>query len=121
MHLEVRDMAVTWGENTKCTGGVLKFLQTQHLALFVTVCVLVAQSHLTICDPKIVAHQALQSMEFSRQEYWSGLPFPSSGDLPDTGVKPLSSALQADSLPSELPGKPYLLLLCMKGKSLDIL
>ena len=40
-------------------------------------------------------------MEFSRQEYWSGLPFPSPGDLPNPGIKPSSSALQADSLPSE--------------------
>ena len=45
-------------------------------------------------------------MEFSRQEYWSGLPFPSPGDLRDSGIKPRSSALQADALPSELPGKP---------------
>ena len=48
-----------------------------------------------------VVHQAPLSMEFSRQEYWSGLPFPSPGDLPDTGIKPRSLALQASSLPSE--------------------
>ena len=42
------------------------------------------------------------SMEFSRQEYWSGLPFPSPGDLPDPGIEPRSPAWQADSLPSEL-------------------
>ena len=46
------------------------------------------------------------SLEFSRQEYWSGLPFPSPGDLPDPAIKPRSLALQADSLPSEPPGKP---------------
>ena len=45
-------------------------------------------------------------MEFSRQEYWSGLPFPSPGDLPDPGFAPGSPALQADTLPSEPPGKP---------------
>ena len=45
-------------------------------------------------------------MGFSRQEYWSGLPFPSPGDLPNPGIKPRSSALQTDSLPSELSGKP---------------
>ena len=45
-------------------------------------------------------------MEFSRQEYWSGLPFPSLGDLPDPGIEHVSSALQMDSLPSEPPGKP---------------
>ena len=45
-------------------------------------------------------------MGFSRQEYWSGLPFPSPGDLPDPGIEPRSPALQADALPSEPPGKP---------------
>ena len=44
-------------------------------------------------------------MEFSRQEYWSGLLFPSPGDLPDPGIEPMSSALQANSLPAELGGK----------------
>ena len=48
-------------------------------------------------------------MEFSRQEYRSGLPFPSPGDLPDPGIEPRSPALQADSLPSESPGKPQLI------------
>ena len=47
------------------------------------------------------AHQAPLSMGFSRQEYWSGLPFPSPGDLPDPGIKPESPVLQADSLPAE--------------------
>ena len=51
-----------------------------------------------------VAHQAPLSMEFSRQEYWSGLPFPSPGDLPNPGIKPRSPTLQADALTSELPG-----------------
>ena len=50
-----------------------------------------------------IVHQAPLFMEFFRQEYWSRLPFPSLGDLPDPGVK---SALQADSLPSDPPGKP---------------
>ena len=54
------------------------------------------------------AHQALLSMELSRQEYCSGLPFPSPGDLPDLGIEPGSPALQADSSPSEPPGKPLL-------------
>ena len=56
--------------------------------------------------PWTVAYQAPLSMEFSRQEYWSGLPFPSPGDLPDPGINPGSPALQADVLPSEPPGKP---------------
>ena len=53
-----------------------------------------------------VAHQAPPSRGFSRQEYWSRLPFASPGDLPDTGIKPRSSALQADALTSE-PKNPY--------------
>ena len=56
--------------------------------------------------PWTVAYQAPLSMEFPRQEYWSGLPFPSPGDLPDPGIEPRSPTLQADALPSELPGKP---------------
>ena len=52
-----------------------------------------------------VANQAPPSKGFSRQEYWHGLPFPSPGDLPHPGIKPRPSALQADSLPSEPPGK----------------
>ena len=55
--------------------------------------------------PGTVAPQAPPSMGFSRQEYWSGLPFPSPGDLPDPGTEPKSPALQADSLPSEPLGK----------------
>ena len=49
-------------------------------------------------------------MEFDRQEFWSGLPFPSPGDLLHSGMKPGSSTLQADSLPSEPPGKPFLII-----------
>ena len=56
--------------------------------------------------PWTVAHQAPPSMGFSRQEYWSGLPFPSPGDLPHPGIEPRSPALQADTLTSEPPGKP---------------
>ena len=56
--------------------------------------------------PWSVACQAPLTMGFFKQEYWSGLPFPSPGDLPDPGRKPASPAWQADSLPSEPPGKP---------------
>ena len=56
--------------------------------------------------PWTVAYQAPPSMGFCRQECWSGLPFPSLGDLPDPGIEPGSPALQADALPSEPPGKP---------------
>ena len=55
--------------------------------------------------PLTIAYQASLSMGFSRQEYWNGVPFPSSGDLPDPGIEPRSPALQADALPSEPPGK----------------
>ena len=55
--------------------------------------------------PWIVASQAPLSMGSCRQEYWSGLPFPSPGDLPNPGIKPRSPALQVDVLPSELLGK----------------
>ena len=53
-----------------------------------------------------IAHQAPLSMGFSRQEYWSGLPCPPPGDLPDPGIEPMSPALQVNSLPTEPPGKP---------------
>ena len=56
--------------------------------------------------PWTVARQAPLSMKLSKQEYWSGLPFPSPGDLPDPRIEPGSPALQTDVLPSELPGKP---------------
>ena len=55
-----------------------------------------------------IAHQAPLSMKFSRQEYRSGFPFPSPGDLTDPGIEPWSPSLQADSLPSEPLGKPVL-------------
>ena len=56
--------------------------------------------------PWTVAYQVPQSMGFSRQEYWSGLPFPSPGDLPDPVIDTASPTLKADALPSELPEKP---------------
>ena len=59
--------------------------------------------------PWTVAYQAPQSTEFSRQEYWSGLPFPSPGDLPNPGIKLGSPTLHADALLSEPPGTPVFL------------
>ena len=77
--------------------GSVKLLS--HVRLFVT--------------PWTVACQAPLSMGFSRQKYWSGLPFPSPGDLPDPGIKPGSPALQADALLSEPTGKTsYFNVLC---------
>ena len=64
-------------------------------------------SHVQLfATPWTVAYQAPLSMGFSRQEYCSGLPIPSLGDLPDPGIEPGSPALRADALPSEPPGKP---------------
>ena len=67
---------------------------------------LVAKSCPILVTPWTVAGQAPLSVGFSQQEYWSGLPFPPPGDLPNPGIKSGSPALQADSLPAEAPGKP---------------
>ena len=68
--------------------------------------VLVAQLCLTLCNlMEVVACQALLSVGFCGQEYWNGLPFPPPGDLSNPGIEPGSHALQADSSPTELPGK----------------
>ena len=66
--------------------------------------------------PWTVAYQGPLST-FSRQEYWSGFPFPSPGDLPDPGIKSGSPVFQADSLPSEPPGKPHNT--CRKNNSVN--
>ena len=72
---------------------------------YVYVCAQLLSGVQFLVNPWAVARQAL-SMEFSRQEYWNGLPFPSPGVLPDPGIELRSPALQADSLLSEPPGKP---------------
>ena len=64
----------------------------------------VAQSYPTLYDLWTAAHQTPLSMELSREEHWSGLPFPSLGDLPDPGTEPSSPTLQEDSSPCEPPG-----------------
>ena len=75
---------------TCCVAAGSEVKLFSHVRLFVT--------------PWTVAHQAPPSMGFSRQEYWSGLPFLSRGDLPNPGIEPRSPALQADALTSEPPG-----------------
>ena len=87
----------------------------------------VAQPCLTLYDPMDCCPSGSSvhgiSQGFSRQEYWSCLPFPSPGDLPDPGIKPRSPALQADSLPSEPQGKPIILPTipyCSSGNNLDL-
>ena len=71
------------------------------------------QSCLTPCDPWTVPCQALLSMGFSRQEYWSGLPCPSPGNCPNPGIEPGSSALQVDCLIAELPRKPIITIISL--------
>ena len=63
--------------------------------------------------PWTVAYKAPLSMEFSSQEYWSGLPFPSPGDLSHPRIEPRSPTLKADALPSETPGKPQIMCIYM--------
>ena len=91
---------------------VMLFLWTNRLAIWSLVPLFGAHVHSLsrvqlFVTPWTVAHQSSLSMGFPRQECWSGLPFPSPGDLPDPGIKPAFSALQADSLPFEPPGKPF--------------
>ena len=77
---------------------------------FVCVCVCQSLSHVRLfATPWTVAHQVPLSMEFSRQEYWSGLPFPSPRDLPHSGIESGYPALQAYSFRSEPPGKPIVM------------
>ena len=90
----------------------------QNFVLLVCVCVCVCVCYLLsrgqlFATPWTAAHQASLSMRFSRQGYWSGLPFPFPGDLPNPGVESGSPALQADSLPTKLQGIPlFYFLLC---------
>ena len=82
-----------WQRLIKCLRLLkVKVKSLSHVQLFAT--------------PWTVAYQAPPSMEFSRQEYLSGLPFPSPGDLPNPGIEPRSPTLEADALTSEPPGKP---------------
>ena len=83
-------VGVGWGKKILCLYACV-FSRFSHVRLFAT--------------PWTVACQFPLSMGFSRQEYWSGLTFPSSGDLPNPGIKPRSPALQTDSLPSKPPRK----------------
>ena len=68
--------------------------------------VLVPESYSTLCNPMDCSPPGSSVMEFSKQECWNEQPFSSQGDPPDPGIKPVSPALQADSLQSELPEKP---------------
>ena len=84
---------------------------------------LVAKLSLTLATPRTIVHQAPLSMEFPRQEYWSGLPFPSPEDLPNSRIKPESPALAGGFFTTAPPGKPpsciqninYLLHMCVEN------
>ena len=81
---------------------------------------LVTKSCPTLVTPWTIALQVPLSLGFSRQEYWSGLPFPSPGDLSNPGIKPGSPELQVDSLPTDLQGKPPILLNSSEKKPCQI-
>ena len=92
MKIETRTMIEEINEIRRWLLVNVKVKLLSHVGLFVT--------------PWTVAYQAPPSVGFSRQEYWSGLPFASPGDLPNPGIEPgWSPTLQADALPSEPPGK----------------
>ena len=79
-------------------------------------------SHVQLfATPWTVAYQAPSSMRFSRQEYWSGLPFPSPGDLPDPGIQPGSPPLEADALTSEPPGLIFLFIHILKEPAFGLI
>ena len=98
-------MIFAFGSIFKLSGSHMWIITNTHMLQFV--CILGAQSCQSLCNPWTVAHQPPLSLEISRQEYWSGLPLPSPGDLPHPGIEPGSPALLADSLPSEPPRKPH--------------
>ena len=97
-----------WKENHQTMKAKLSDIIMEINNYWMLACVLVTQSCLTLCDPLNCSPKAPLVMGFSRQEYWSGSPFPSPGDLPNSGIKSRCPTLQADSLPCDIPGKPLL-------------
>ena len=98
--------AIVWMMLSDQKASVFLLLHYQHINYY----------PVTLLTPLTVACQAPLSMEFSRQEYWSGWPLPSPGHLPDPGTEPVSPILQEDPLPSDPPGKPlnnYQFLFCI--------
>ena len=86
-------MLTPWKESYDQPEKKVKVKLLSHVQLFAT--------------PWTVAYQASPSMGFFRQEYWSGVAFPSSGDLPDPGIEPVSPSLQVNSLPPNYQGSPF--------------
>ena len=97
------------------TWGYFTSSATWEALFYVLSLSLVAKSCPTLATPWTVACQPPLSMGFSREECWSGWPFPSPGDHSDSGIEPKSPALQADSLPTELWGKPCFTLCAFKN------
>ena len=89
-----------WSQNSTCGLSGYKALNCRKNDILKVKVKSLSLVHL-FATPLTVAHQAPPFMGFSRQEYWSGLPFPSPGDLPNPGIKPRSPALEADALTSE--------------------
>ena len=81
-------------------------IDNMYMDIFVVVVWLLSRVWL-FCNPMDCSPPSSSVHGISRQEYWSGLPFPPPGDLPDPGIKPMSPALQANFLPTEPPGKPW--------------
>ena len=98
-----------WDFPGKNTGVGCHFL----LHRYVKVKVKLLSSVRLFATPWTVTYKAPLSMRFSRQEDWSGLPFPSLGDLPDSGIEPRSPTLYADALPSAPPGKFLYIGICL--------
>ena len=102
-------IAKTWRQ-LKCPSAEEWIKKMQHIYTMEYLCsCLLAQSCLILSDPMDCSHQAPLSMGFFRREYWSGLPFPLPGDLPDPGIKaksPTSPALADGFFTTESPGKP---------------
>ena len=98
-------------EKKKKKNGKKKYKTSKNCGIIrkgvkMSVKVSVTQLGPTLCNPMNYSKQAFLSMESSMQEYFTGLPFSSPGNLPHPGMEPMSPALQAHSLPSEPPGKP---------------
>ena len=104
LFLKGRAQCVITGRGSKC--GQVKEKKNSITVSWLVWFGLVAKSCPTLTTPWTMACQAPLSVGFSREEYWSGLPFPLPGDLPNPGVEPGSPALQAGSLPAEPSGKP---------------
>ena len=100
---------------SRIAGGFFTILATKEARVYI-----VSVSRSVVSDsamPWTTAYQAALSLRFSRQGYWSGLPFPSPGHLPNPGIEPGSPALQADSLLTELQGKPMCIHICLETYS----